>query len=50
MASLNKWWNGSLDHWNAVYPIVYLVLGVNLEGHKEFPGLWLAERVWKVLA
>jgi len=28
---------------DAVYPIVYLVLGVNMEGHKELLGMWLSE-------
>jgi len=28
---------------DAVYPIVYLALGVNMEGHKELLGMWLFE-------
>lgn len=35
-----EWQSRPLD---PVYPIVYLALGVNLEGHKELLGMWISE-------
>jgi len=32
-----------------VYPIVYLALGVNMEGHKELLGMWLSENLRMLL-